>query len=460
MKHSFKLFFFLFVLVGMLQAQEQNKLGKIKVTQDGHYLQHEDGTPFFWLGDTAWELFHRLSFDEIEKYLEDRKSKGFNVIQAVALAEFNGLLKPNRNGDLPLLELNPERPNEKYFAFVDQVIDLAAQKGLYIGLLPTWGDKVTPNWGDGPVVFNEQNAYVYGKWLANRYAKTSNVIWILGGDRPPVRDSSDWRPIWRSMAKGIIDVEGQQSFITYHTWGGPNSTSQQIHTEPWLSMNMTQSGHGGGHDVPIWDWITRDRKLLPVKPVIDAEPNYEDHPVNPWPKWDPANGYFRDYDVRKQTYRSVFAGAAGVTYGHHSIWQFWSEREEKINFADRYWYEALSRPGATQVGYLKSLILSRASLNRVPDQSIIIEGQGKAGEYATAFRDQRGRYLMVYLPVGKKLIVNTAILNGSSLKFSWFNPRTGKYEATKSLAKQNTLEVTPPSLGVENDWVLIIDAVR
>ncbi len=460
MKHSLRLFFFLFALVGFVHAQEQNKLGKIKVTQDGHYLQHEDGIPFFWLGDTAWELFHRLNLEEIEKYLEDRKLKGFNVIQAVALAEFNGLLKPNRNGDLPLVDLNPERPNEKYFVFVDQVIQLAAQKGLYIGLLPTWGDKVTPNWGDGPVVFNEQNAYAYGKWLANRYAKASNVIWILGGDRPPVRDSSDWRPIWRSLAKGIIDVQGQQTFITYHTWGGPNSTSQQIHNEPWLSMNTIQSGHGGGHDVPIWEWVTRDRKLLPVKPVIDAEPNYEDHPVNPWPKWDPANGYFRDYDVRKQSYRSVFAGAAGVTYGNHSIWQFWNEREEKINYAERYWHEALSRPGATQVGYLKSLILSRASLNRVPDQSIIIEGQGKAGEYATAFRDQRGRYLMVYLPVGKKLIINTANLNGSSLKYTWFNPRTGKYEITNALAKQNKLEVTPPTLGIENDWVLVVDAVR
>jgi hypothetical protein len=262
------------------------------------------------------------------------------------------------------------------------------------------------------------------------------------------------------MAKGIIDVQGQNTFVTYHTWGGSNSTSQQIHNETWLSMNMTQSGHGGGHDVPIWEWIMRDRKLIPVKPVIDAEPNYEDHPVNPWPKWDPANGYFRDYDVRKQTYRSVFAGAAGVTYGHHSIWQFWSEREEKINYADRYWYDALNRPGATQVGYLKSLILSRASLNRVPDQSIIIDGQGKSGEYATAFRDMRGRYLMVYLPVGKKVVVNTSVLNGSKLKYAWFNPRTGKYESAQEINKQSSIEITPPSLGVENDWVLVVDAIR
>ncbi|MEY3178320.1 MAG: hypothetical protein RJB42_561 [Bacteroidota bacterium] len=443
-----------------LFSQEVAKLGKIQTTSDGRYLQYEDGTPFFWLGDTAWELFHRLTKSEIEQYLENRRGKGFNVIQAVALAEFNGLLKPNMNGDIPFNNLDPEQPNEKYFAFVDEVIASAAAKGLYIGLLPTWGDKVTPNWGDGPVVFNEKKAYAYAKWLAKRYVGSQNIIWILGGDRPPMRDSNDWRPIWRAMAQGITDVQGKNTFITYHTWGGPLSTSQQIHNEPWLSMNMTQSGHGGGHDVPIWEWITRDRALSPVKPVIDAEPNYEDHPVNPWPTWDPANGYFRDYDVRKQTYRSVFAGAAGVTYGHHSVWQFWNEREQKINYADRYWHDALNRPGATQVGYLKSLILSRASLNRIPDQTIIIEGQGKAGEYATAFRDVRGRYLMVYLPVGKQIVVSTSNLISQKIKISWFNPRTGKYEVGKTSDNQKQLSITSPTTGVEQDWVLVIDAVR
>jgi hypothetical protein len=461
MKRSFSIVIFLILFAQLnLFSQEVNKLGGISVTADGRYLQYSDGTPFFWLGDTAWELFHRLNFSEIEKYLENRKQKGFNVIQAVALAEFNGLLKPNMNGDIPFNDLDPEQPNEKYFAFVDRVIELAASKGLYIGLLPTWGDKVTPNWGDGPVVFNEQKAYAYGKWLGKRYANKQNILWILGGDRPAQRDSNDWRPIWRAMASGIIEVQGKNTFITYHTWGGPLSTSQQIHNEPWLSMNMTQSGHGGGHDVPIWEWIKRDRALSPAKPVIDAEPNYEDHPVNPWPTWNPANGYFRDYDVRKQTYRSVFAGAAGVTYGHHSIWQFWSEREEKINYADRYWYDALDRPGSTQVGYLKELILSRASLNRVPDQSIIIEGQGNAGEYATAFRDMRSRYLMVYMPVGKSIVVNTVGLMGQKLKINWFNPRTGKYESTQILNNQKQLSIKSPTKGFEQDWVLVIDAVR
>jgi hypothetical protein len=361
----------LFLIIGFSAvSQTGTSHGRVVISPNGHYLQYEDGTPFFWLGDTGWELFHRLNYKEVERYLDNRSRKGFTVIQAVLLAEFNGLRVPNQNGDVPFTT-GPNKAKRKLFPVcrLRSAACLLPKTWLW-GLLPTWGDKVTPNWGEGPVVFDSVNAYTYGLWLGKRYAAAQNVVWILGGDRPPVRgDSQDWRPTWRQMARGILEGTNNQAFITYHTWGGRTTTSASIHNEPWLHMNMMQSGHGGGHDVPVWEWIKKDYALPPAKPTLDAEPNYEDHPVNPWPKWDPANGYFRDHDVRKQTYRSVFAGAPGVTYGHHSVWQFWNPREEKINYADRYWTEAIDRPGAFQVGYLKKLILSRPSLTRVPDSA-------------------------------------------------------------------------------------------
>ncbi len=386
-----------FLSIYAVRAQADWTHGRLITSKNGHFLMYEDGKPFFWLGDTGWELFHRLTYNEINTYLTNRQKKGFNVIQAVVLAEFNGLTKPNQNGDLPLVELDPLKPNEKYFRFVDSVVELAKLKGLYMGLLPTWGDKVTPMWGTGPAIFNKDNAYQYGLWIGKRYQKYPNIVWILGGDRPPKNDSADWTPIWRAMATGILDATGQKAFITYHPSGGEKSTSAYLQQENWLTMNMMQSGHGGGHDVPVWSRILKDWNLTPAKPTLDAEPNYEDHPVNPWPTWDPKNGYYRDYDVRKQTYRSVFSGACGVTYGHHSVWQFYSPREEKINFAERYWTEAIDRPSAFQVGYLRKLIQSRPQLSRIPDQSMIIKGQGEKGEYICATRDAQGRFIIEFM---------------------------------------------------------------
>jgi hypothetical protein len=439
-------------------AQTNNTPQRVLVSPNGHYLQHEDGTPFFWLGDTGWELFHRLNYKEIERYLDNRSRKGFTVIQAVLLAEFDGLRIPNQNGDVPFHDLDPTKPNERYFRFADSVVQLAAAKNLIMGLLPTWGDKVTPKWGAGPVVFDSANAYTYGLWLGKRYANAQNVVWILGGDRPPVRgDSQDWRPVWRQMARGILEGTNNQAFITYHTWGGRTTTSGSIHNEPWLHMNMMQSGHGGGHDVPVWEWIKHDYALQPAKPTLDAEPNYEDHPVNPWPKWDPANGYFRDHDVRKQTYRSVFAGAPGVTYGHHSVWQFWNPREEKINFADRYWTEAIDRPGAYQVGYLKKLILSRPSLTRVPDSTLIAAGQGRAGAHMEAFRDSANTYAMIYLPQGKNIAVNMGFLKSARVQPWWFNPRNSSVKKLAVKKRTPVMSFTPPATGKEADWVLVLD---
>ena len=450
------LFVFAAVFHGTVSAQLLFRHGRLKVSADGHSLQFADGTPFFWLGDTGWELFHRLTIPEIKQYLDNRAAKGFNVIQAVALAEFNGLRVPNQYGEVPLKNADPTKPNEAYFRLIDSIIYLARQRNLFIGLLPTWGDKVTKLWGEGPVVFDSVNAYTYGKWIGSRYKNESNVLWILGGDRPAVQDSMDWRPVWRAMARGIKDATNNQCFITYHPSGGSNSTSQWIHNEPWLDMNAFQSGHGGGHDVPCWELAERDYNLHPTKPTLDMEPNYEDHPVSPWPKWNVDNGYFRDYDVRKQCYRSVFAGACGVTYGHHAVWQFMSAREEAINYPDRGWINAIDRPGAFQVGYLRRLVESRPLLNRVPDNSLIADGQGVKGEHMEAFRAADYSYAMIYLPVGKTISLDLSKFP-KQLNTWWFNPKDATVQSFNAGERKDIMTFTPPTTGSGNDWVLVID---
>ncbi|MFT4023828.1 MAG: glycoside hydrolase family 140 protein [Flavihumibacter sp.] len=439
------------------QAQSDWKNGRLRVSDDAHFLKTSKDRPFFWLGDTGWELFHRLTFEEIQQYLNDRRRKGFNVIQAVVLPEFDGIKKPNRYGAVPFSNFKVETPSQRYFQLVDTVVRLCANRDMYLCLLPTWGDKVTPNWGTGPVMFNTVTAYAYGKWLGNRYKDAENVIWMLGGDRPPVKDTNDWRPIWRAMARGIQEGTNYQCFITYHTSGGPDGTSKYLHREEWLNMNTVQSGHGSGHDVPVWKWIERDYKLPNPKPVIDAEPNYEDHPVNPWPTWDERNGYFDNYDVRKQCYRSVFAGAAGVTYGDHAVWQFYNGDQEPVTHVDRSWTKGLTSPGSEEVGYLRKLIECRPYLGRVPDNSMILSGNGQKGLAIVAFRGKDNQFGMIYMPIGKTIRVKTTWMKSDDIKAWWWDPRIGMMVRGESLPRRNEMEFTPPTQGVGHDWVLILD---
>ena len=127
----------------------------------------------------------------------------------MALAEFDGLHTPNAYGECALVDDDP-RPNEAYFRHVDTVIRMAAEHGICVALLPTWADKVNSGSGTGPVVFNEDNACSYGRWLGMRYRNDTNVIWVLGGDRPAYTATNDYRPIWRSMAVGIDEGVGRR----------------------------------------------------------------------------------------------------------------------------------------------------------------------------------------------------------------------------------------------------------
>lgn len=430
-------------------------LPSIDVHPGKRYLQTRDGRPFFWLGDTAWELFHRLTREEAAHYFVTRARQRFNVVQAVALAEFKGLTEPNQYGELPLIDRDPARPNDAYFALVDEYISMAAENGLYVALLPTWGDKVAKDmWASENVVFTPENALAYGRWIGRRYRERSNVLWMLGGDRPAVHGDHDDRPIWRAMAAGIRESI-PESLMVYHTMGG-QSSSRFLHDEAWLDVNSMQSGHGSGHDVPVWEWVDHDLGMQPHKPTLDSEPNYEDHPVNPWPRWEAANGYFRDWDVRKQMYRSVFAGACGVTYGHHSMWQFYSPRVDKVNHAECYWTEALTRPGAEQMRHLAALMAARPYFSRMPDQSLLIDAPEARGEYVAALRDAEGAYALAYVPnAGQTIALDLRALKSDRAVAAWFDPRTGDIITIGDISTRQSHRFTTPMRGP--DWVLTID---
>ena len=422
----------------------------LKVSENHRFLTLNDGRPFFYLGDTAWELFHRLNREESEAYLKDRADKRFNVIQAVALAEYGGLTVPNAYGNLPLINNDPTRPNEDYFKHVDWVVDKAASLGLYVGVLPTWGDKVNKKWGQGPEVFNPKNAVIYGEFLGRRY-KDKPIIWIIGGDRPI--DSPEHLATWRALAQGIRKGDGGTHLMTFHPPGG-KSSSEYFQNDAWLDFNMIQSGHTM-HDFADYGMVWADYQKQPTKPTLDGEASYEDHPIN----WNPDNGWFSDFDVRKQAYWAVFAGACGHTYGCHDIWQFWQKGREPVSHARTEWKDAMKLPGSSQMRYLRELMESRPYLDRVPDQSML-PGDVKGPDHCQATRAADGSYAFVYVPNGKPVKVDPAKLAGTHLKAWWYDPRSGAANPGGTFEKHGPQEFAPPAAEKDqeaNDWVLVLD---
>jgi len=435
---------------------------ELKVSDNHRFLVTAEGKPFFWLGDTAWEIFHRLSREEADRYLEDRAKKGFTVIQAVALAEFDGLGEPNFYGHRPLIGNDPTRPDVKegpandYWDHVDYIVAKANALGLYVGFLPTWGDKWNKKWGQGPEIFTPANAETYGRWLGERY-RDAKLVWILGGDRPVEDDAH--REIIRAMAKGLRVGDGGAHLCTFHPSGGKGS-AQYWHDEPWLDFNLRQNGHAAEF-TGRYDKLREDYDRQPAKPVLDAEPIYEDHPVN---FKAPEFGHSIASDARRALYWDLFTGACGHTYGHHSVWQMFDPaRHKPVNNPLLPWTEAIAQPGAGQMQHAKRLLLSRPFLTRIPDDSIIVPAEVPtsvpgAGRYRlVATRDTDRTFAMVYNPSGRPFKVRMDVIRGPQVKAWWFDPRQGSATAIGTFEDVGQRQFTPPTPGEALDWVLVLD---
>lgn len=431
----------------------------LKVSENRRFLVWDNGAPFFYLGDTAWELFHKLNREEADRYLSDRASKGYTVVQAVALAELDGLNTPNAYGHKPLQDNDPTKPlvadgpDNDYWDHVDYVVNRANELGIIVGLLPTWGDKWNKMWGAGPVIFNPENAQSFGEWLGRRY-RDKGVIWILGGDRPVLEPLHT--TIIERMAAGLRRGDGGRHLMTFHPPGGEGS-STWWHNAEWLDFNTRQNGHEV--EYTRYNLTLKDYERTPTKPVIDSEPVYEDHPVAF--KADQL-GHTVSADTRRPLYWDLFNGACGHTYGHHSVWQMF-KGTNPINNPLMTWDVAIQQPGAGQMQYARWLLESRPILARIPDPTMIVEQTPKSswpgeGRYRfVATRDSSGSYAMVYVPAGRAFKVKLASLSGTTVRAWWFNPRDGSAKLIGEFAKTDVKEFNSPTPGELLDWVLVLD---
>jgi hypothetical protein len=425
-------------------------LPRLRVSDNQRFLVTSDNKPFFYLADTAWELFHRLDRTQAVEYLTLRAAQGYTAIQAVALAELDGVRTPNAYGKLPLVDGDPTRPaKDGYWEHVDYIVDQANARGLYIALLPTWGSWVNAD-RNGHSYLTPRNAQPYGEFLGKRYGR-KGIVWILGGDRTPTGFEATWRALARGIAIGVSGREDYSAVLMSFHPRGAETSSTAFHDDPWLDFNMHQTGHGLADKTLAWARIASDYARTPVKPVLDGEPLYEDHPLAFRSR---DNGYSLDAHVRQRAYWDTFSGACGHTYGNHSVWQMYAPGRKPVNGPLLYWYEAIHRPGAAQMRHVRALLESRPYLSRVPDQSLV-ENALEGADRVVATRGEG--YAFVYSPQGRKFTVRLDGVGAKELKAWWYNPRTGTAEEAGTFPGAGTKEFTCPAEGFGADWVLVLD---
>ena len=427
--------------------------GLLHVSENHRYLQNGD-QPFFWLADTAWLLMTEASEEEARSYLINRRDKGFTVIQAVLLHNVPGVVTNS------IRKNDKDNTSKQYFDHCSRIVKIAEEIGLYMALLPSWGSVVS----DGSLT--EDNIEHYMTYVANRFKDNPNVIWLLGGDIRGAGHEGVYNKAGRVLRQLTPD-----KLIGYHPFGR-TSSAMWFHHEDWLDFNMFQTGHrnynqaslGAWDDNAVretffgednWRYVDRDYAMDPPKPTVDGEPSYE---LILQGLHDLANPYWREWDVRRYAYWSVFQGSMGHTYGDNAIQQMHCDSRKPGNYGVRWtWRDSVHHVGSEQMGFLRALMESVDWQHGAPAEQLLLSGQKERYHRVSLFAGDD--FLFAYTYLGEPFTVDLTPWKGRTLHAWWFNPVSGGRSYLADFTGKDSVQVKPLArLTQDNDWVLVVKA--
>ena len=433
--------------------------GTLSVSDDKQFFQNGD-TPFFWLGDTAWLAFCGLTREEIDLYLENRAQKGFNVIQITVAHKWP---VETLDGKKAFLDEDMTKPNLEtngFWELVDHTVKKAEELGLYLGLLPCWSGMYKQKH------LTEENVEKYIEFLAGRYKDAPNIIWITGGDCK----GSDGFDFWSLMGRKLKQVNPDK-LVTFHPFGR-TVTSDYFPDSEWIDFYMFQSGHrrydqkslkkwddsatmGYYYGEDTWRYLDRVRESGNIKPTLDGEPSYEHIPQG---LHDPLQPFWQDYDVRRFAYWSVLAGAAGFTFGHSSIMQFYpgDGTEPGAYGATINWKDAIHSPGGDNMSKMAQIMRSVAFQTGKPAQQLLACEEGERYERISVYAGDG--FAVFYTYTGRNIAVKPDMLPAKEVKASLIDPVSGDRSllGTFATTAQMNFEIPKGSYN-HKDWLLILE---
>lgn len=418
------------------------KYGPIKVSDNGRYLIHSCGEPFFWLSDTAWNGVLLADENSWQIYLKDRISKGFTAIQFVA-THWRAAVT-DANGNVAFTGTEKIQINPAFFQRMDRMISLVNEHGLISAPVMIWA--CTKN--DPGQTVAEDQLILLAKYMVARYG-AYQVIWFLGGDGNYMGNNAEK---WKRIGRAVFG-DKYNRLVTMHP-GGMHWVDDEFRNEEWFSFNGYQSGHGD--DEPTLRWLcegppAKDWKKEPHHPYINLEPNYEGHISYQ------SRKAFTDRDVRRAVYWSLLVSpTAGVTYGAHGIWSWQLEEGVPLDHPGTGvaspWHEAMKMPGSSQMKHLKDFFLHIKWWKLMPaPELLLVEQPGIENPRKFIASARSEDCAVLYLTEGMDVKVNTKLINGAKIA-RWFDPRTGVW--SEAIKVNNDIETfKAPN---NEDWVLWI----
>ncbi len=420
--------------------------GALRPDPNRSYFVHADSTPFFYLGDTAWNGVLKANPDDWREYLAARREQGFTTIQAVMTqwraftADGEGDIAFSDGSGSTRMAIHPH-----FYQRLDGKVAAVSEQGLVPALVLLWA--LTPT--DPGHYLPVDDAVRLARYLVARYA-AYRPIWILGGDGR-YRAVRRWRQIGRAVFDEAATDESRLP-VTLHP-SGENWVGDTFGNEAWFDFIAYQSGHGDGND--SLRWLVEGpvaQSNLPL-PIINQEPNYEGHLAYH------SRQPFGAHAVRRALYWSLLVSPmAGVTYGHHGIWP-WMEQPgvpaDHPNSGEApTWREALHSEGAAGVSHLRDFFESVDWWRLRPAPQWLAEqpGEDDPARWIMISVGEDASFAVAYTPAGEDIaLANAALASFTSAR--WFDPRTGDWQAA-TVGDEQGQTFSPPS---EDDWVLLLE---
>jgi hypothetical protein len=419
--------------------------------------------PVFITGDSAWSLITQLDNADVELYLSDRASRGFNYIWCAAADNYYQSNAPkNFYGYAPFD--GPDFTNEdaRYWEHVDYVIRRAQAHGITVALDPAFvGLSSALGYLTSYQRSSDNVIAAYGEFLGERYKSFPNIIWAIGGDVDPsagvVPKLSELATAIRSKdTVHLIVAEGEPQHAALDTFAGTGWMDLN-----WLYFHTTNVPAGTASNYSRSPWL----------PPFQGEGWYEnDHSLT-------------ELQLREQEYWAVLSGAylGKGGFGNDPIWYFNGGPSAKSG--EPAWRDQLVSAGSLSQMVLGKLFRSREHWKLVPDlgHAVMIAGYDSRGIFSSAWeslqsavhrqayrlgsassvaaRTSDGQTIIAYIPGGSAATITIDMSKisdaAAQAKCWWFNPRDGSSALVGTYAASGSREFTPPDA---NDWVLTLDS--
>ena len=424
--------------------------GPVRVDGLQTHLLHDDGTPFFWMADTAWNGPLRSTDEEWDHYLGTRTSQRYTAVQWIA-TQWHGRPEGDIEGQVAYTGKETIQINPAFFQRMDRRIATALDAGLLPAPVMMWAigsqeaHEVNPGYG-----LPEDQAIFLGRYMVARWGAYP-VVWILGGDGNYREEKAER---WKRIGSGIFG-DNPDAPVAMHC-GGKQWIADEFRNESWMQIVGYQSGHGDSDAVFKWivagqpatDWRKQPRQFQ-----LNMEPCYENHIAYE------SKQPHTPHSVRRAVWWSLLnAPTGGVTYGGHGVWGWDDGTGPPVGHGSTGtplpWREAIRMPAGQQMAHVTGFFseIDWWLLRPAPYLLSQQPGETNVGRHVAASISASGDLAVVYVPVGGTILLDARELP-ADFSSQWYDPRTGLFSTANPELPGRTYRFATPD---GDDWVLLI----